>query len=309
MSNTAGNLGALLIGSFIASALSGIVTVQAIVYFKLYPQDRRLLKALALSVWILDIAHSCCVWSALWDYLIRDFGEVNREDIIPVGTSLSIIFTATVTLLAQLFFIYRIYRLSHKNWLISLPILIMTVLRMVAAAGTGAEMMALQDFITFRRKYRWLFSSGLGMSSAADIFITFSLFFLLQQSRSKSMSLNDIIDSLILYTFEIGTLTGAATVACMVCWLTMEKNLVFLAVHFTICKLYANSLFATLNTRMDLAGQQKGNGSALMDLGSAHQHQLKDVQLYDARVTSASYLTGGVAVNVEKTVQYDNLSV
>jgi len=64
--------------------------------------------------------------------------------------------------------------------------------------------------------------------------------------------MNDIIDSLVVYTFETGTLTCAGTVLSMVCWLTMPYNRLFLALHFMIAKLYANSLLATLNTRKTL---------------------------------------------------------
>ncbi|KAG5652538.1 hypothetical protein H0H81_004648 [Sphagnurus paluster] len=39
--------GALLIGAIVASAFSGIVTVQTFAYFKYYPTDRAPLKALA----------------------------------------------------------------------------------------------------------------------------------------------------------------------------------------------------------------------------------------------------------------------
>jgi len=64
--------------------------------------------------------------------------------------------------------------------------------------------------------------------------------------------LHSIIDTLILYAFEIGILTSAATVASLLCWVTLNNSLIFLGLHFVIGKLYANSLLATLNSRNEL---------------------------------------------------------
>ncbi|KAH9486123.1 hypothetical protein JR316_0000187 [Psilocybe cubensis] len=99
----------------------------------------------------------------------------------------------------------------------------------------------------FRQEFMWLFSLGLGLSSAGDILITVVLFFLLQGSRSKLPNLNLIIDALILYTFEIGSLTSVAAVATMICWIVLDQSLIFLGLHFVIGKLYANSLLARLD--------------------------------------------------------------
>lgn len=80
--------------------------------------------------------------------------------------------------------------------------------------------------------------------------------------------MNQILDSLVIYTFENGSLTSAATVISMMCWLIMPHNRIFLGIHFGISKrelnilpnragcltildveVYANSLLATLITR------------------------------------------------------------
>jgi len=43
--------------------------------------------------------------------------------------------------------------------------------------------------------------------------------------------------------------TCIMTILTLVFWIIMTKNLVFLGLHFTIAKLYSNSLLATLNSR------------------------------------------------------------
>jgi len=106
-------------------------------------------------------------------------------------------------------------------------------------------MIRLEKFSTFKEQFRWLFSLGLALSSTVDILVTISLCVLLQNSRTLSLSLDQILDSLIRYTFEIGSLTCAGTIVSMICWLAMSDNLIFMGLHFVIGKLYANSLLAT----------------------------------------------------------------
>ncbi|KAF4611478.1 hypothetical protein D9613_004585 [Agrocybe pediades] len=172
---------------------------------------------------------------------------------------------AILTFLAQCFFARRIFKLSKRNYYLASPILALSVLRLGAATASAGEMLKLRSYALFREQFRWLFSVGLGLSSAVDILTTVSLLLLLRRSRRQSLSMNEIIDELILYTLEIGSLTSLATVVSLVCWLTLENNLVFLGIHFVIGKLYANSLLATLNTRLEI-GKNRVSAHNLMDL-------------------------------------------
>ncbi|KAG6919898.1 hypothetical protein DXG01_015606 [Tephrocybe rancida] len=125
-----------------------------------------------------------------------------------------------------------------------------------AAAATSAEMIRLGTFSSYKAEFRWLFSLGLALSSVVDILVTMSLFILLRKSRTKSMSLDHIIDALILYAFEVGCLTCTGTIVALICWLTMDDNLIFMGLYFVIGKLFANSLLAALNSRHGLSHQR-----------------------------------------------------
>ncbi|TFK35349.1 hypothetical protein BDQ12DRAFT_320941 [Crucibulum laeve] len=161
-------------------------------------------------------------------------------------------------------------------------------------------MMNVQSLSLFREKFTWIFSLGLALSSAADIWVTLSLFFLLQNSRSRSLSIDHVIDSLILYTLEIGTLTCLVTVTSMILWVTMHKNLVFLAFYVTIEKLYANSFLATLNTRQGLRHGTKHTSNNVINLEELRLHPSA---LFNRR--SNGDLSQQVQISIEKNVQYD----
>ncbi|KAJ7583581.1 hypothetical protein C8J56DRAFT_954432 [Mycena floridula] len=250
--NVPRTFGALLLGGLFASVLSGTVTLQTWAYFRGTSADYWTLKALVISIWILDTGHTAFIWSAIWDYLIENYGIVEQIDSIPWSLALSIVFTAILTFAVHCFFAHRIFKLSQRNWYLTTPIVILAVLRLASASVTTGEMIRLGTFSQFRKDFRWVFTLGLALSSSVDFIITGSMFVLLQHSRTGAERLNEVIDSLILYTFETGSLTCAVTIVSMICWIAIPTNLVFMGLHFIIGKLYATSFLVTLNTRSRL---------------------------------------------------------
>jgi len=248
-----GTYGAILLGAFVASSLSGVFWVQCIIYFRCFPRDSRTMKGFVLFVWMMELAHTGLVWSAMWTSFIDNFGAVHYVDHIPPTIALSVVLTAALTFLTHCLFAHRMYHLSeYKKYYLPSLVIFLALFRLTAASVSGGEMIHIRSYTLFREQFRWLFSLGLSLSSAVDILITLSLFFLLRKRRQQSIALHSIIDNLLLYAFEIGTLTSAATVASLICWIKLDNSLIFLGLHFVIGKLYANSLLATLNSRNTL---------------------------------------------------------
>ncbi|KAJ7053876.1 hypothetical protein C8F01DRAFT_1260104 [Mycena amicta] len=241
--------GAFLIGGLFASMFGGMVNLQSMLYYRSYEKDPRAIKTLILVVWLLDNIHTGFIWGAIWFALVENNGHPDRIDRIPWFLPLTVITTATVTVLTHGFFAHRIFRLSKKNWFMVIPVLALTVLRLVSAAITTAKMFIYPSFSLFRVKARWQFTLGVAVSAILDVLITGLLVYLFRTNRKGTERMNHILDRLILYGVEAGSLTCLATFACMVFWLAEQHNLVFLGIYAVIGKLYANSLLAALNTR------------------------------------------------------------
>jgi len=154
------------------------------------------------------------------------------------------------------------FLVSQRNYYLTAPIVVMAILRLASASVTTGEMIRLDSFNLFKANFTWVFTLGLALSSTVDILITGSLFVLLEMSRTGEKRMNAIIDQIILYTFETGSLTCAATIVSMICWILINKNLIFMGLHFVIGKLYANSLLVNLNTRSTI--RRDGSNAAVM---------------------------------------------
>jgi hypothetical protein len=303
--------GALLIGALFASFLSGGVSVQTLVYYKLYPADPPDRKALVFAIWLLDVSHTGLIWGSQWEYAVENYGMKEKIDSIPATLALSITFTGVLTFLVHSFFAHRIFLLSKRNWLLVAPVIAIATLRLISATATSGMMLHYHSFLEFRTHVRWLFTLGLALSSVVDVMITTSLFVLLKKSKTESGSLDGVIDSLILYTFETGSVTCAATIVSMILWIVVPTQLVFMALHFIIGKFYATSLLVTLNSRRGLrqarnsnnrgssSGGGRGRGAFVLENRRAELRGSKSP--YDAgKNTSITELQ----INVQRSVEY-----
>lgn len=244
--------GAILLGTCLGCALTGLVFVQCVLYYKLYPGDYAWTKFLVFLVWALDLTHTILIVVTAWQSVITGFNKPEDMDLIPPALGLSVAVTAAVTFLVHCFFANRIRKLM-KKWYIAVPVVILAFCRLLAACCSTSEIIHLKHYSLFIRPYpAWIFTVGVTLSASVEIIITTTMIIFLGSRKTGFANMNHIINSLILYTLETGSVTSIVTVASLICWLIMRHNLIFLGMHFAIAKLYANSLLATLNTRKRL---------------------------------------------------------
>jgi len=255
-----GTLGSILTGSGLAAILTGIVTTQTIYYFQHYPDDKAPIKLMVVVVWFLDILHTIMIFASDWLWLIERFGAFQVADWIPWSLAITVILTAFVTIITHSFFAYRIFGLSKGNWFVVGPIMALATLRVGFASTTCAKMLIYRSFSKFVSEVSWVFTMGLVTSSILDVVITSCLLWYLRKARTGFAGMDQIINTLSLYAIENGLLTSVAIVISLGFWLGMRKdNLIFMAIHFVVAKLYANSLLAALNNRKQLRGHRGGS--------------------------------------------------
>jgi len=274
----------------------------------IYPKDGKARKLTVGAIWSLDLLHTSLIMISTWNYFIHHFGNALIIDEIPWTLASTIAITAVLTFIVHCFLAWRIHLLLKKNWCISGPIIVMATLRLMAAMATTGEMIKLRSFDKYSQDFGWLFTIGLGLSSAVDCVITITLCYHLRSNRKGTSSLNGMIDSLVIYTFETGALTCIAAILSMIFWLVMPHNRVFLALHFVISKLYANSLLATLNMRVALSRRTSNvhfDSSLVVftDL-SSHPIPIRSPQLfYDDHRSSVLDDIAKLEINVERIIE------
>ncbi|KAI0714548.1 hypothetical protein C8Q76DRAFT_727080 [Earliella scabrosa] len=276
MADVSDTIGAILVGALVSALLSGTVTTQTFVYLKIYGGDdyrRNIL--IVCTLWLLDTLHLSMAFASAWIYLIQNWGNDHIYDFIPWTIALTVALTAVVTLISHCFFAHRVYILSGCSWWLTLPILVLAVGRLAAALVSTSEMITLRSYEAFVDQVGWVFTTGLSLSTSVDVLITVSLIALLQRSRTGFSTITDhLIDVVTLYTVETGLVTSITTAVSLICWLIMPRNLIFLALHFSISKLYATSTLATLNARKSLRRRTRQPDQHILPvISSLHEAQ------------------------------------
>ncbi|KAL0954531.1 hypothetical protein HGRIS_003499 [Hohenbuehelia grisea] len=136
--------GAALIGLVCCCVLYGITIIQTYLYYTNYwSKDRIWIRIMVSSydffgvllsnlppqvvtLWAFDTLQLITVVHAVWHYLVLNFGDVTA-----LGTLvwfLEIGVTAVIALISQVFFAYRVWRLSSKNMILSCFLVVLSLL-------------------------------------------------------------------------------------------------------------------------------------------------------------------------------------
>ncbi|KAF8478754.1 hypothetical protein JB92DRAFT_3046630 [Gautieria morchelliformis] len=247
-------LGAALIGLTLTSILYGLTSLQTFFYYTRYYKDNAILKILVSWTWILDTVHTAIVGHILYYYLVTNYNNPPALNLIVWSLALEVGITTFATVAVQSFFIWRVWILSRRSWLITGPIIILAFIAFVSGLACMAEAFMLgtiQNLI----KIEWVVGVKHGSIAAADIGIAATQCWYLHFSRTGTKRTDNMINTLMIYTINRGILNSIAAVADLACFLAMPDNFVWLAFNLIMAKLYSNSLLATLNTRNALLGR------------------------------------------------------
>ncbi|KAJ7916147.1 hypothetical protein B0H13DRAFT_2323635 [Mycena leptocephala] len=246
-------LGALQIGVLVSYVLFGVTTTQAYIYYSRFPDDSAKLKALVAFVWVCEFGHAICVGHTLYTYTISDYGHPESLALAtPKSLGTAVFFSGVIAASVQGFFSFRIYALSQKLY-ISILIWGMAFLRLLACTVMFVGVLDMTSLAHYETQWGWLLTATWSVSTANDWTITATLVVLLYKQRANVFKRTAaLVDKIIAWTIETGMLTSAANIAMLACFVTMEGNLIWLAIVVVGARLFSNSLLASLNSRTTL---------------------------------------------------------
>lgn len=245
-------LGVAFIGCIVATALFGIGTSQAFVFFQTFPHERPIIKWSVGTIWLFDTMTTVFMGHALYWWMVSHFGEQDIIIFIPWSTWAGILVASITDCIVRLFFCYRIWRLSKRNVLIQLPLLLMTltiVVNGIALAGLGFAGVY-PDVPTLKHR-QWPFYLGFSLMAVADVYFAAWLTHYIRKTRvtNKTYGPSSVLNTILVFTVNTGTLTSILSILCLIAFAAIPNTLVYLACFFPSSKLYVNAMLATLNVR------------------------------------------------------------
>ncbi|KAJ7754653.1 hypothetical protein DFH07DRAFT_959677 [Mycena maculata] len=233
--------GAILIGVLFATFLQGVLSVQAYIYFENFSDDLRRIKLMVATVWLLDATHLVLICQSCYHYLISSWGD---DDALLVSTpelDLHLIFVGMATLVCQGFFLHRIWTFSKRNWLLTGLLSAASLVTFALEVTISAQIITVSSVAYFSDLKGEVFSAG----AVVDMAIAVVLVFYLQQGKTHFDRTTFVVSRVVHYTAATGLATSILAVACLIAYLAAPHTFIFIAMHFSLGRLYTNALLAT----------------------------------------------------------------
>ncbi|KAH9851735.1 hypothetical protein C2E23DRAFT_828947 [Lenzites betulinus] len=256
------SFGVMLLSTIIVAALYGITVLQTIYYYGRFPKDSWVLKTTVAVVWLLDTATIVLDSHAVYYYLIDNFNNPGAMATEVWSAQVEVLVTYTVVVIVQLFFVHRIFQLRPYAWYIPLA------MGVVALASYGLVVVivarvfktpAWQDTDTVSINDPLIANWALGM--VVDIAITVVLcWYLSAEKVYVRHKTHRLINKIIVFSINRGAIAAVVQIFTFLTKLIVPQNLVWLAFHNALSKVYANSMLATLNSRTALRGMMESDG-------------------------------------------------
>ncbi|KIM79360.1 hypothetical protein PILCRDRAFT_565401 [Piloderma croceum F 1598] len=246
MTVTVGNTwGSIYLGVVFAAIFFGITSVQSYNYYLRYPQDWRVYKISVGALWILDIVHLALSTHIGYHYLIIDFGNLLAFTTVVWSQKAQITVHVLIIMIVQSLYALRVWKLGAGYNERLVPLVVTLSVLAVSVVGIILSVLAWRNksFLTIYQ-ISWAIDTSFAMSTASDIAIAVAMIYYLLKSRTSFASTNSKLASLIQYSIGAGVATSACSLSALIAYLVMPDNLIFLAIEFSLTKLYVNSLLA-----------------------------------------------------------------
>ncbi|CAK5271953.1 unnamed protein product [Mycena citricolor] len=212
-------LGALCVAYMLAWGLYGVMSIQSYRYYHIFVKDPLWIKTLVGGLWVLETLQLALIGSFLYFWVITNY--------------------ANPAILAD------------TTWTYNIGILITNTIVIIVQLSAAASL--LSDHADARAAVSSLVVSGFLVK--VELFYKFQTTASVGLGRTGMEVTDSVVNKLILYAMNTGTLTAIVVLVDMVCFLTMPKNLIHIAFNVVSGKLYTNSLLATLNYRDTVRSQ------------------------------------------------------
>ncbi|KAI9069804.1 hypothetical protein FKP32DRAFT_37562 [Trametes sanguinea] len=249
--------GALLLGTFGGLLLFGVTAHQAYRYFRMYPDDGRILKGLVAAVMVVETIASILSMHVCYHYLVKNFFQpqallfgIWSIDVYPLVSGISMV-------LSQSFFARRIWLVAPRFRLVVVVAGLLCLAEIGFFLAGSVKAFTIPTFQQYEDS-QWLVSAGSTMAVIADTMLTAVLIYVLHKSRTGIKRTDSMIDVMIMYSVNTGLLTGVFNLLSMLFSFTQKKNLIWIAFGIIAAKMYGTTLLAALNSRQSLAAHGSG---------------------------------------------------
>ncbi|KAK0226863.1 hypothetical protein EDD85DRAFT_1027352 [Armillaria nabsnona] len=241
-------LGALYIGATVAAILFGITNLQAVIYYKNYPDDWWVYRYSVALLWILDALHVALSMHALYHYLIDLFGNFAAIYDVVWSFKLQNLFNVVIVMAVQALYAIRLWKLDQNSYKVVLWFVILAVM---AAFGSGiytiVDVYSLSNFLSME-KIRKAICFSFTITEVSDFIIAVAMCYYLHKSRSVTKFSSYKCMCIAITNYGMAFFSTIPDTNILPQFFVWPNSFIFVGIDFILPKLYINSLLALLNS-------------------------------------------------------------
>ncbi|PBK86522.1 hypothetical protein ARMGADRAFT_882414, partial [Armillaria gallica] len=243
-----------IVASLLHWGLFGTLSVQLYLYYLAFPKDRKFTKYLVYGIYVVEFVQTILVSHDIFATFGYGFGNIEALTAVHFNWLIVPIMSAVAAFVGQGFYAYRIFILSRSR---TIPAFV-TCLSLTSSVGaiiTGVYSFEANDIIKLNNR-KTSIAIWCGGSALCDVVIaicmtyyasSFSLSLIFRQTRI-------LVTKLVRLTIETGSVTAVVALLSLILFFVFPGQTFYSTPVFIMPKLYANTVYMLLNSRMRLMG-------------------------------------------------------
>ncbi|SJK98245.1 uncharacterized protein ARMOST_01506 [Armillaria ostoyae] len=256
-----------LSGSIVAYLLHwglfGTLSVQLYLYYLAFPNDRKFTKCLVYGIYIVEFVQTMLVTHDVFAIFGYGYGDLEALTDMHFDWLTVPIVSAVIACVGQVFYAYRIYILSLKSRIVPAFIICVSLTTSVAAIITGIYSFQAGNLIKLNN-LKTSIAAGIwcGGSALCDIVIAICMTYYLMRSNTSLRRTQMLVTKLIRLTIETGSATALVALLTCILFLAFPHQTFYIAPAVLMPKLYVNTIYMVLNSRIRIMGGRDIYGSS-----------------------------------------------
>ncbi|KAJ7445090.1 hypothetical protein FB451DRAFT_70003 [Mycena latifolia] len=242
-------LGLLFDAVVISAALYGAGCLQAWFYFRTYlKRDSWYIKSLVVFVIVCDTCQQAILTACVYSYVVTNFANPAILDHVFSTLIIEVFFSSFIALSVQLFYCYRVYRLSDGSWIASGSLAIISLGSFVTLFVYSVRALGISTYTELTTLKTLSMSCNI-TAAVADALISLVLVYYLYISKTGFVKTDDMLNRLIAFTFNTGLPTTFCALAACISINAWPQTFIYIFWFLLQGRFYTNTLLVTLNTR------------------------------------------------------------
>ncbi|KAJ7814211.1 hypothetical protein B0H14DRAFT_3878768 [Mycena olivaceomarginata] len=240
--------GALFLSIVISSVLYGVGMLQFWIYIRKYhAKDPLILTSLVSAVLIFETFQLAFLCHGGYKYLVSSIADPEIYISVVNSLMIEVFFSCAIATLVQQFYCWRIYKIGNRLFVAAVMSLLSCASSVVLFVY-GARAVQLK-FLFQVIELKPLGITSMTLTAITDVAISVSMVILLQASKTGYKRTTDMINRLVIFTFNNGLPTAISAILCNVTIILWPNTFLFILFFLLLAHLYTNSLLVTLNSR------------------------------------------------------------